>query len=373
MSSSSRRHFLKAAATAVGAASLGGAVPAAASFPAAGSARVAGSARAAPAVLVRPRLSDETLGHGDFRYRAEADWSDLDPARTPVKNCHEMAMSRDGRLFMITDEVQNNVIVFDKSGKLLETWGTGYPGGHGLTLWDAGGEEFLFLCDFDRGIVDKTTLDGRVLLTLGHPSAAGAYEAEAPFKPTETAIGPNGDIYVADGYGSQYILQYSPDGEFIRKFGGAGDEDEQFSTAHGVAVDARSGAPTLLCTSRGHNSFKRFTLEGEYLETIFLPGAYVCRAVPDGEHVYAGVCWSRLRYLNQTPDSGFVTILDRDDRVVSNPGGTAPTYEDGALQLMVQAEPVFRHCHDVCVDDDKNLYVCQWNASGTYPVKLHRV
>ena len=361
MSTASRRYFLKTAAGAVGAVALGGVASAAASI------------RSAPRVITRPRLSDETLGHGDFRYRVEADWSDLDPVRTPVKNCHEMAMSRDGRLFMITDETRNNVIVFDKSGGLLETWGESYPGGHGLTLWDAGGEEFLFLCDFDRGVVDKTTLDGRVLLTLGHPSQAGAYDADAPFKPTETAIGPNGDIYVADGYGSQYILQYSSTGEFIRKFGGAGDGDDRFSTAHGVAVDARSGAPTLLCTSRGHNSFKRFTLEGDYLETIFLPGAYVCRAVPDGENVYAGVCWSRLRYLNQTPDSGFVTILDRDDRVVSNPGGSAPVYRDGALQLMVQAEPVFRHCHDVCVDDDKNLYVCQWNASGTYPVKLHRV
>ena len=361
MSTSSRRHFLKTTATAVGAVSLGGVVPAAAAF------------RASPQIMTRPRLSDDILGHGDFRYRVETDWSDLDPANTPVKNCHEMVMSRDGRLFMVTDEVRNNVIVFDKSGGLLATWGTGYPGGHGLTLWDAGGEEFLFICDFDRGIVDKTTLDGRVLLTIEHPSTVDAYDAEAPFKPTETAVGPNGDIYVADGYGSQYILQYAPTGEFIRKFGGAGDGDDQFATAHGVAVDARSGAPTLLCTSRAHNSFKRFTLDGEYLETIFLPGAYVCRAVPDGDQVYAGVCWSRLRYLNQTPDSGFVTILDRNNRVVSNPGGTAPVYEDGVLQLMVQAEPVFKHCHDVCVDDDKNLYVCQWNASGTYPVKLHRV
>jgi len=80
-----------------------------------------------------------------------------------------------------------------------------------------------------------------------------------------------------------------------------------------------------------------------------------------------------LRYLNQTPDSGFVMILDRKDKVVSNPGGTKPEYKDGVLQLMVQDKPVFKHCHDVCVDGDKNLYICQWNASKTYPVKLERV
>ena len=321
----------------------------------------------------RPRLSKAIIGHGDFRYRVEADWVDPAVHATPVKNCHEMVMSRNGRLFMITDEVRNNVFVFDKSGRLLDAWGSEYPGGHGLTLWEAGGEEFLFICDYERGVVEKTTLDGRVLLTIGHPAAVGAYDEGASFKPTETAIGPNGDVYVADGYGSQFILRYSPEGAFIGKFGGSGDADDQFSTAHGVTLDTRGGVPSLLCTSRAHNSFKRFTLDGEYLEAIFLPGAYVCRAVVDEDTVYAGVCWSRLRYLNQTPESGFVTILDRDDRVVSNPGGTEPAYEDGHLRLMVQSEPIFKHCHDVCVDDEKNLYVCQWNAGGTYPVKLHRV
>lgn len=344
------------------------------------SAFLAGTALLAPGFRFhigapRPRLHEEVIGHGDFRYRVEMGWGDLDPAKTPVNNCHEMAMDSRGRFFMITDEVRNNVLVYDRSGKLLDSWGTDYPGGHGLTLWNAGGEEFLFLTDTKLGRVVKTTLDGRVLLTLEHPVGVGAYAAEDPFKPTETAVGPNGDIYVADGYGSQFVLQYSQDGEFIRKFGGRGAGDAQFDTVHGVAIDDRIGAatPTLLCTSRVHNSLKRFTLDGEYLSTIFLPGAFVCRPVIDGGNVYAGVCWSRLRYLNQTPESGFVTILDRNDRVVSNPGGTEPEYRDGQLQLMVQEDPVFKHCHDVCVDDEKNLYVCQWNADKTYPIKLHRV
>ncbi|MEX0820752.1 MAG: twin-arginine translocation signal domain-containing protein [Rhodothermales bacterium] len=361
MTEPTRRTFLKSAAALAAAGATGPLTGAAA------------GRRRTPAIVTRPGLSDDVIGHGEFRYRIEADWSDLDASATPVKNCHEMVMDRRGRLIMVTDETKNNVIVFDKDGRLLETWGTRYPGGHGLTLWDAGGEEVLFLADFDRGIVDKTTLDGEVLLTIEHPHTVGAYAEGMDFRPTETAVGPDGDIYVADGYGSQFILQYSSDGEFVRKFGGAGDGDAQFSTAHGVAVDARGDTPTLLCTSRGHNSFKRFTLDGTYLETIFLPGAYVCRAVIDDEMIYAGVCWSRLRYLNQTPESGFVTVLDGSDRVVSNPGGTEPVYEDGELQLMVQAEPFFKHCHDVCVDDEKNLYVCQWNAGGTYPIKLHRV
>jgi hypothetical protein len=325
-------------------------------------------------IISRPVLEDEIIGHGDFRYRVHKAWGNLDPARTPVKNCHEMVMDSKGRLIMITDEVKNNIIIYDRSGKLISTWGNDFPGGHGLTLFNEGGQDVLFICDPDTGRVVKTTPDGKALMELPHPKTNGVYEPTQPYKPTETAIAPNGDIYVADGYGSQYILQFSAAGEFIRKFGGPGDGDANFSTAHGVCIDRRDKSNiTLLCTSRAHNSFKRFTLDGKYLSTIFMPGAYVCRPVIDGENIYAGVCWSRLRYLNQTDRSGFVTILNGSDKVVSNPGGTKPVYKDGALQLIVQDKQVFRHCHDVCVDGDKNLYVCQWNADRTYPVKLERV
>lgn len=35
----------------------------------------------------KPKLGDEILGHGDFKYRVYKEWGDLDPAKTPVKNC----------------------------------------------------------------------------------------------------------------------------------------------------------------------------------------------------------------------------------------------------------------------------------------------
>ena len=344
-----------------------------------GAALLTGTLAAAPQfsftiLKSKPRLGEEVLGHNGYRYRVQKEWGNLDPSSTPVNNCHEMVMDSKGRLIMVTDETKNNIIIYDKSGKLLDTWGHDFPGGHGLTLHNEGGEDMLYICDPNEGKVVKTTVDGKTILTLEHPKSIGIYQEENPFKPTETAIGPNGDIYVADGYGSQYIIQYDAKGKYIRHFGGPGDGDAQFQTAHGVTLDTRDkNNPTLLCTSRVHNSFKRFSLDGKYLSTLFLPGAFVCRAVIDDDNLYAGVCWSRLRYLNQTPNSGFVTILDKDNKVISNPAGTKPEYKDGELQLMVQETPVFHHCHDVCIDDDKNIYVCQWNANQTYPIKLERV
>jgi hypothetical protein len=330
------------------------------------------------AMGLQPNISfalnkDTIIGHGDYKYKVDIKWGDLDVGKTPVINCHEMVMDKKGRLLMVTDEPKNNIIIYSQDGKLLDSWTLGMTAAHGLSIVDEGGEEFLWIVD-NGGRVVKTDLKGKVIAEIKSPLKEGIYQEGMRYTPTETAIAENGDLYIADGYGSQFFLQYDSYGNFIRKFGGDGHGDAQFKTAHGIAVDYRSvGKPTLMCTSRGHNSFKRFTMEGEYLETIFLPGAFVCRPVIHGKNLYAGVCWSRAKYLEQMDNSGFVTILDENNKVVSNPGGTEPKYIDGELQLMIQKEPVFKHCHDVCIDQDENIYVCQWNASKTYPIKLTRV
>lgn len=337
-------------------------------------------------IIRKSNSRSEIIGHGDYKYRVDRDWAKINLNHNPILNCHEMQMDSKGRLIMLGDHTANNILVFDKSGTLVDHWGTGYPGGHGLTLHDEGGEDVLFITDcgyfLDRtgknqaqaGQVFKTTIDGHLIFPLPHPHTIGVYEADEKYQPTETAIGPNGDIYVADGYGSDYILQFDSNGSFIRKWGGHNNSDANYNiqNAHGVAVDYRDGSnPVLVVTSRNENAFKFFTLDGDYLKTIKLPGAFVCRPVMDDQNIYSGVCWS-----GETPkrDTGFVTILDGDNNVISNPGGKAPKYINDELQNMSQSEtPIFNHGHDVLIDEDKNLYLCQWNAHGTPPVKLERI
>ncbi|MFS4466673.1 6-bladed beta-propeller [Maribacter sp. 2210JD10-5] len=341
-------------------------------------------------ILKKTSMEEELIGHGDFKYRVKKDWAKMTVGHNPILNCHEMQMDSKGRLIMLGDHTANNILVFDKSGKLLDSWGTRYPGGHGLTLHSEGGDDMLYIVDCgwfqDRtgkwkkqaGAVSKTTIDGRLLFMLPDPHTIGEYTADMEYLPTETAVGPNGDIYVADGYGSDYILQFSPKGEFIRKWGGHNNTDENYNinNAHGVAVDYRNKEnPVLIVTSRATCSFKFFTLEGKYIKTVPLPGAFICRPVLDDDNIYAGVCWSTTKEgKNYVRDTGFTTILDGNNKVVSNPGGEAPEYKNGELQQMFQAKnPTFNHGHDVFVDEDKNLYVCQWNAHHTPPVKLERV
>lgn len=341
-------------------------------------------------ILKKGNAQEETIGHGNYKYKVIKDWAKISGAYNPILNCHEMQMDSQGRLLMIGDHTANNILVFDKSGNLLDSWGTGYPGGHGLTLHNEGGEDVLYIvdCGFfvdktgknqaQAGQVFKTTIDGRLIFPLPHPHTIGVYKQNEPYRPTETAIGPNGDIYVADGYGSDYILHFNHKGEFIQKWGGQNNLDKNYNlmNAHGVAVDYRDkNNPILVVTSRNENAFKFFTLDGKFIKTLNLPGAFVCRAVLDDENIYSGVCWSETRDGKKwVRDTGFVTILDGKNEVVSNPGGEKPVYINGKLQTMHNSKtPIFNHGHDVFIDPDKNLYVCQWNAHSTAPIKLERV
>ena len=312
--------------------------------------------------------NDIVLGHHNKRYRINTRWSQADVGRFPVNDCHEMVQDQKGRILLLTNETKNNVLIYDKNGKLLGTWGTEYPGAHGFTLFNENGTDVLFICDNNRHQVIKTTIDGKVLMTLDYPRETGMYDKAEEYVPTETAIAPNGDIYVADGYGKDYVIQYDPQGRYIRHFGGRGDTPAHLQNAHGVCLDLRDKAnPTLIVTSREQNAFKRYDLEGNYLETIALPGAWVCRPVIKGDYLYAAVLQSSSRPWMQ---SGFVTILDKQNKVVSNLAGSEPTYTGPTPDEMYQTIKAFQYPHDVCVDDEENLYVAQWNSGKTYPYKL---
>lgn len=309
-------------------------------------------------------------GHNGMRYRMDNAWSKADPKINPVNDCHEMVQDAKGRILLLTNETKNNVLIYNKSGKLLTTWGHDFPGAHGLTLVNENGTEFLFITDTVKHQVYKTTIDGKLLMTIDVPLETGVYKKAEEFVPTETAVDTNGDFFIADGYGAQYITHYDKDGKLKNFFGGKGEGDEHLDNAHGIVIDRRNSTPTLLITDRTRNCFKRFSMDGKLIEVIKLPGACVCRPVIKGDHLYAAV----LRSPNLgAENSGFTTILDKNNKVVSNIGGTEPVYKDGILQPMAQAEKIFLNPHDVCVDNDENLYVAQWASGKVYPYKFTRV
>ena len=155
---------------------------------------------------------------------------------------------------------------------MLDTWGTTYPGAHGLTLAAENGEDFLFISDCARGnklhqagSVIKTTTGGRELMKIDHPSKYGAYKEDEIFSPTETAIAANGDIVFADA-GNHSVRRVTTQGvvSTIAGTGTTGDVNgegdiAQFASPLDVAVDSQGN---IFVVDFGNQKIKRIDTDG---------------------------------------------------------------------------------------------------------------
>jgi hypothetical protein len=332
------------------------------------------------------RSSDNLIGHGALRYRVDRSWCKADPSEAPVFNAHALVEDEQGRIYLVTDHPANAFLVLEKDGRFVRSFGEGIPGGHGVDLIDLDGEEHLIHVDCgwhvdDMGQYSRTngavrimTKTGDIVLTLPSPHTLGLFAEKDRYQPCDVAVTPNGDILVADGYASDKILHYKANGVFVRQWGGRNEgQPDHLENAHGISIDtADPTQPKVWVSSRSQNQLKTFTLDGEYLGAVSVPGAYAGQVFFRGDHLYTGVCWSKEngvgKRLNQ---SGFVLFLDRRTlKAVSAPGGSAPRYDGDVLLPLHQTTPVFHHVHDLYVDRAGDIYVGEWNAGRRYPFKL---
>lgn len=303
------------------------------------------------------------VGHGGFTYEADPKWGNLDVRKHSVQHCHEMVLDSRGRLLCSAVAAEYNMLVYNKDGKLLDSWNHELPEAHGLSKAGEKADQTLWLTDSVAGRVINLDLDGRVIRELDPPP--GELLGGKAFKPTETTVTEDGDIYVADGYGSNFVFHYDAKGRLSGSFGGP----DHFDTAHGIAVDHRTTQPTLLITSRSANNFQRWSIDGKHLETYRLPGLSICRPVIDGSNTYFAVIVTASWWHYD----GMVAVLDKDMKVVSLPGGSAPPADQSDFSGVEYDDLTFMSPHDVCLDDDKNIYVPQWYSGRTYPVRLKRI
>lgn len=302
-----------------------------------------------------------TVGSGRHVYEWIENWA-RPPKGARFGYTHGVCVDRQGRVY-IHNQSEHAMMVFDPEGLCVKTWGREFAAGaHGLTLGEEGGEEFLYLSDIERRIVVKTTLDGDEVWRIGAPAESGAYADGKPFVPTNAAVAPNGDVYVADGYGSSYIHRFDADARYIQTWGGPGGENGGLDCPHGIAIDGRDGAPNVLVADRGNARLQYFTLDGKYLSTVDNDLRHPCHFdIRDGELL--------------VPDLfGRVTVFDRFNRLVVHLGGE-PEWKEPEGWPNVPPDRLapgrFNSPHSACWDADGNIFVAEWIEYGRV-VKLRK-
>ena len=334
----------------------------------------AGFAALAPAAFGRSGFADSLAaggeiitGTGDQKYRVEHDWL-TPPTGVVWGDTHGLAQDAAGRIYVShtvhpSSTVKHAIVVFDRSGKPLTSWGERFEGGgHGLDIRKEGDAEFLYHCDVNHRRLAKTTLDGELLWETGAPLHAKVgdqtcYDHENAWNPTNVAFAPDGDLFVGDGYGKSFVHRFSKDGEWKATITTPGAGKGETSCPHGLWIDARGAAgapskePVLAVADRGNRRIQYFSLEGKHLSFVTDGMRQPCHFKTRGE-------------LLLVPDlSSVVTILDGDNKVVASLCDSDPSNLRGApREQFIPGK--FIHPHTAMWLDDGSILVAEWVPIG---------
>ncbi len=305
------------------------------------------------------------VGQGEHTYEVIHDWGRL-PAGCRLGNTHGVVEDSQGRIFIKHtvgkgSTCEDAVLVLDAEGNFIKSWGREFKGGaHGLHLAREGRDEFLYLCDTNRRLVIKTTLDGQEVWRADVSAFGDLYNDPRRFCPTNVATAPDGTAFVADGYGSDFIHRFDRTGDYRGTFGGTGSEPGQMRCPHGLIVDTREAAPTLLVADRGNRRLQRFDLQGRHLGFV-------------NDELRAPCHFHERDGVLLIPDlESRVTLFDRQNRLIAHlgDGGHYKGVRDQAREAFKAGK--FVAPHGACFDRAGNIFVVEWVEVGRI-TKLRQV
>ncbi|MBV8889943.1 MAG: hypothetical protein JO267_11325 [Alphaproteobacteria bacterium] len=285
---------------------------------------------------------DPIVGNGRYTYKVHEDWQHP-PPEIEIRAAAVAVDSQD-RVYCFNRNREHPVVVFDRDGNFLRSWGAGrftFP--HAIRF-DA--HDNAWLTDEHRQQFMKFSAEGELLQTIGiegQRSDTGVPEddfsstawqkvthAGGPFNlPTDIAFAPGGEMFMTDGYGNARVHKFSTEGRHLLSWGEPGTAPGQFNLPHGVWIDRRG---RVLVADRENDRVQVFDQDGRLLnvwatELIGPAFFYV-----DQEDVV---------YIPEH-NGGMISILTLDGERLARWGG-----------------PIHRSCHGIWGDSRGDIYVVQ--------------
>ena len=106
---------------------------------------------------------DPIVGSGKYTYKVREDWA-RPPESIEVRAC-AVSVDSQNRVYCFNRNPQHPVVIFDREGNFLSSWGAGmfsFP--HAIRIDE---NDFVWLTDEYHGLFMKFTTDGQLLQTIG--------------------------------------------------------------------------------------------------------------------------------------------------------------------------------------------------------------
>jgi DNA-binding beta-propeller fold protein YncE len=280
------------------------------------------------------------VGSGKHTYKQHVDWAQV-PAGVELKPAAVAVDSQD-RVYCFNRVAEHPVVVFDRDGNFLSSWGAGlfkFP--HAIRFDE---QDNAWLTDEHLQQFYKFTADGQLLRTIGergYRTDTGVPDDDftsvawkkvthggGPFNlPTDIAFAPDGSMFMSDGYGNARVHKFSADGQHLFSWGEPGTGPGEFNLPHGVWIDRRG---RLLVADRENDRVQVFDQQGKLLDiwkTELIGPAFFY--VDKDDIVYIA-----------EHNSGMVSILTLDGERLARWGA-----------------PIHRSCHGIWGDSHGDIYV----------------
>lgn len=288
----------------------------------------------------------------ELKYSIVPGYFEKNPENQPLGPCHGgVVLDRAGNVYATTD-TKRGIVVYSAAGKYVRSFGPTRV--HALELREENGVEYLYCARPSDHEVVKIKLDGTQQWAIHFPQEAGIYKEAKGFNPCAVTVAPDGSIFVADGYGANYVLKFDKDRKFVKAFGGPGKEEGKFQTCHGIALDTRQDKPLLLVCNRNNNRVEYWDLDGNFVKVIQKD-----LRMPAAVHIRGDLAiFPELQ--------GRVTVLDKAGAIVAQVGDN-PNEKQRANFGLPQDQWKVGICnspHGASIDKDGNLIVSEWSQFG---------
>ncbi len=296
-------------------------------------------------------------------FTAVADWLKLPEGRPTLGNMHgDIAVSSKGEVYVSVQDPLAGLQVYGPDGKFLRNVPNAPNDLHGFVIRTQPDGEFIFGATLRGQTIVKMTLEGTIVMTIGSASIPDQFKirnarsGQLAVLLTGLDIAPNGDLYVTDGYASDFIHRFDRSGKYITSFGGK-QAPYNFNTLHKLAIDGRFQPARIIACDRANGRIVHLSLSGEFLgvvaKDLLLPAAILV----SGDNAIVGEL------------NGRVTVLDKNGAVVSRLGANT---EQGVGTNKLPPEQwrtgFLLSPHGVALNEHGDLFVSEFNAFG----RVHR-